>query len=145
MAAFFGVQGITVDKWKERNPDFREAYTEGHWMFGMKVGETLGQRALGYDYTEVEFSQHVDRQGNIRNLKKTTHKHMAPDTVAIIFYLKNRFRESWADVNKMEVESRLAIDITKKLDMVSLTDAERQMIKSIAIKNISPIHGVSDN
>lgn len=145
IAAFFGVQVITVDKWKQFNKDFHEAYSEGHWMFGMKVGETLGHRALGYDYVEVEHSQHVDRQGNIRNLKKVTHKHMAPDTVAIIFYLKNRFRDSWADVNKTEIDTRLNIDITKKLDMTTLTEEERTMIKSIAIKNISTLHGVTNN
>lgn len=145
IAEFFGVSNRTIDLWKSTNHEYKEAWQEGHWMFGMKVGETLGQRALGYDYTEVEHSQHVDRQGNIRDLVKTSHKHMAPDTVAIIFYLKNRFRDTWADVNKTEIDARMNVDITKRLEMVNLTEEERKMIKSIAIKSISPIHGVTNN
>jgi hypothetical protein len=144
VAQFFGVQLRMVQYWKEKNKDFQDAWEEGHWLFGMKVGETLGQKALGYDYTEVEYSQHVDRQGNIRDLKKVTHKHMPPSDVAIIFYLKNRFRDMWMDVNRTEVESRVNIDITKRLDMSGLTEAEQKMIKSIALKSIIPQHGVSE-
>jgi len=145
IAEFFNVSHICVDKWKQQNVDFREAYLEGHWLFGMKVGETLGQRALGYSYTEIEKSQHVDRQGEIRDLVKTTTKHMPPDVTAIIFYLKNRFRDSWMDVHRAEIDARIDVDISKKLDMEVLTDDEKAMIKSIAIKNISSVHGVSDN
>jgi hypothetical protein len=141
---FFGVQRRAVDQWKADNKDFREAWDEGHWIHGMKIGETLGQKALGYDYTEVEYSQHVDRQGNIRDLKKVTHKHMPPSDVAIIFYLKNRFRDLWMDVNKTEIESRVNIDITKRLDMKVLSEEEQKIIKSIALKSIIPQHGVSE-
>jgi hypothetical protein len=147
IAEFFGVNDATVDEWKRENADFREAWTEGHWMFGMKVGETLGNRALGYDYKETEYSQHVDRNGEIHDLVKVTHKHMAPDTVAIIFFLKNRFRDSWADVNRTEVEARVQVDVAKKLqdNLEHLTPEERSLVKSIAVKNISTIQGVSNN
>jgi hypothetical protein len=145
IAEFFGVNPRTVDLWKAKNADFNEAWHEGHWVFGMKVGETLGQKALGYNYTETEYSQHVDREGNIRDLKKVTHKHMPPSDVAIIFYLKNRHRDLWMDVNRTEIDTRMQVDIVKKLDMTSLNEDERKMIKSIAIKNISTTHGIANN
>jgi hypothetical protein len=145
IAQFFGVDITCIDHWKTKNLDFMEALKEGKWMFGFRVSETLGNRALGYDYTEVEHSQHVDRFGEIRNLTKVTHKHMAPDVTAIIFFLKNRHRDLWADVNKTEVDARYQVELSKKMDLTILTEAEQKMVKSIAIKNISTIHGVSGN
>jgi hypothetical protein len=147
IAQFFGVDDRTVDMWKHDNVDFQEAWAEGHWIFGMKVGETLGHRAMGYDYKETEYSQHLDRNGEVHDLVKVTHKHMAPDVVAIIFFLKNRFRDSWADVNRTEVEARVQVDVAKKLtdNMEHLTPEERALIKSIAVKNVSTIQGVSSN
>jgi hypothetical protein len=145
IAQFFGITISTLDSWKVKNLDFIEALKEGKWMFGFRVSETLGNRALGYDYEEVEYSQHVDRFGDIRDLKKVTQKHMAPDVTAIIFFLKNRHRDLWADVNKTEVDARYQVELSKKLDLTVLSEEERKMVKSIAIKNISTIHGVSGN
>ncbi len=145
VALFFGVSTGVVASWREHNVEFQEAWQAGQYLFGFRVSETLGRRALGYDYKEEEYSQHVDRYGEIRNLKKVTYKHMPPDTTAIIFYLKNRHKDSWSDVNRTEIENKLQIDIAKRLDINLLSDEEQKLIKQIAIKQVSSIHGVSNN
>jgi hypothetical protein len=143
VAEFFGVMPATVHAWGESNEDFQRAVREGSTMFGMKVAETLGQRALGYDYTETETAEHMDRNGHIRTLTKVTHKHMPPDVTAIIFYLKNRHRDQWADVNRVEVDTHMTVDVVERMDLTVLTAAEREMVKSIAIKSISAEHGIT--
>jgi len=147
IADFFAVHLDTVEDWKATNPDFREAWLEGHMLFGMKIGETLGQRCLGYNFNEMEISQHIDRQGNIQTLKRVVTKHIPPDVNAIIFYLKNRFRESWSDTNRTEIEAHVQVDISKKLEasIKLLTPEEQALVKSIAIKNIALDHGISGN
>jgi hypothetical protein len=145
IAEFFGVDASTVDDWKVRNQDFLEAMQEGKWLFGFRVSETLGNRALGYDYEEVEYSQHVDRFGIVRDLVKTTKKHMAPDVTAIIFFLKNRHRELWADVNKTEVDAKYQVEFAKTLNLKVFTEDELKMMKGIVVKSISLEHGVSGN
>jgi hypothetical protein len=143
VAEFFGVSTSTVAIWAERNEDFKQAAREGAIMFGMKVAETLGQRALGYDYTETEMAEHLDKYGRVHKLMKVTNRHMPPDVTAIIFYLKNRHRDAWADVNRVEVDA--SVEITQTLNMERLTEAEREMVRSIAIKNVSTLHGVTNN
>jgi hypothetical protein len=145
MAAFFGVHETTIIEWKRTNEDFNWAVLEGKWMFDFKVVESLGQRALGYDYEEVEYAQHVSRSGAINTLKKITKKHIPPDVTAIIFWLKNRQSEMWADVNKTEINANMQMNIAKKIDVTILTPEEQQFLKSIAIKKISTTHGISNN
>jgi hypothetical protein len=144
IAEFFRVTIDTVETWKVKKADFRDAWREGRWIFGMHVGETLGQRAMGYDYDEVEESEHIDRQGNKRKLVKVSHKHMPPEVNALMYILNNRFRDSWSNTTKTEIEQKFTIDITKRLDLSLLTPEEQHMIKSIAIKSVSTVQGISN-
>lgn len=146
IADFFNVNVTTIDYWKKNKPDFMQAMKEGKTIFDIEIVETLGRRALGYEYTETEISQHVDKFGNIRDLKKVSHKKMAPDVTAIIFWLKNRQRQFWADVNKTEISATVNLNETQTLNIESkLTETEKELIRSIAIKKISALHGVSHN
>lgn len=145
IAEFFHVSPSTVEKWKNSNPDFEEAWKEGTYLFGFKVVESLSARLLGYDYVEVEHSQHIDKFGNVMDLEKRVHKHMPPDVEAIKFYLKNRFKTNWSDTTRAEVEVNTQIGIAKRLELGSLTEEERNFIKSIAIKEVAQVHGVSNN
>jgi len=149
IADFFKVSLRTIEEWSEGRSqvakDFQDSVLEGRWISDMKVAETLGKRAMGYDFTEIEIAEHVTRNGEIVETKKVTHKHMPPDTVAIIFWLKNRRRDLWADVNKTEVDAKYQIDISKKLDLSIMTEEEKALIKSIAIKQLAQVHGISNN
>lgn len=149
IADFFKVSLRTIEEWSEGRTviakDFQESVLEGRWISDMKVAETLGKRAMGYDYVETEIAEHVTRNGGIVETTKITHKHMPPDTVAIIFWLKNRRRDLWADVNRTEIDQRVQVDIAAKMDLSICTPDEQALLKSIAIKQIAQIHGVSNN
>ena len=144
MAEFFRVSPDTITKWAHSNLDFQESMAQGKWAFGMRVSETLGQRALGYNYSETEYSQHVDRQGFVHDLKKVTHKHMPPDVASMIFYLKNRHPDQWKDVNKFEVDAKVQIGLQKELDFSILNEGEQIMLKQILAAKIAQSHGISE-
>lgn len=144
IAEVFGVEPGTIQQWKkDKKKEFYQSWHEGKWMFGMEVAETLGNRALGYDYIEVEESQTVTRAGNVVPIRKVMHKHMAPDVVAGIFILKNQFKESWGDQKENQM-AKMTSEIANKIDMTKFTDEEQALMKSIALKKISAIHGVSN-
>jgi hypothetical protein len=144
LAEYFRVTEATIDQWRHTRPGFKEAEMEGKWLFSFKVAETLGQRALGYDYYETEIADHVTRQGEIVKVKKVTHKHMPPDVTAIIFYLKNRHRDMWADVNRTEIDNRITLTAAKKMDFSMFDPKHREFLKEMAVKQISQTSGADE-
>lgn len=145
MAEFFCVSPESVEAWIAKRPEFGEAVRQGRSVFNVKIVETLALRATGYDYTEKEESEHMDRNGKVTLLTSVKHKHMAPDVGAIIFWLTNRQREFWRNTQKMDIDAKLQHEEIKKLDVDKLSEAEKKLVRSISIKKISELHGVSNN
>lgn len=88
-----GVRRETLYDWKKKHPNISNALKRGKEIVDIQVENALLKRALGYEYTEekVEISE--------KDGKKVvqTVKHVAPDTTAQIFWLKNRRPEKWRD------------------------------------------------
>ena len=88
-----GVRRETLYDWKKKHPNISNALKKGKEVVDIQVENALLKRALGYEYTEekVEISE--------KDGKKVvqTVKHVAPDTTAQIFWLKNRRPEKWRD------------------------------------------------
>ena len=88
-----GVRRETLYDWKKKHPNISNALKRGKEIVDIEVENALLKRALGYEYTEekVEISE--------KDGKKVvqTVKHVAPDTTAQIFWLKNRRPEKWRD------------------------------------------------
>lgn len=93
MAEFFGVSEQTVNAWKKAHPEFLEALKEGKTMADAEVADRLYKRATGYSHVDTKFATH---EGKITDREEYT-KHYAPDTVACIFWLKNRRPDLWRD------------------------------------------------
>lgn len=100
-----GIACSTLYEYKKKYPDFSEALKKGKEVVDFEVENALLKRALGYQYTEE--TEEVLPDGSTKT--KTVIKHMAPDTTAQIFWLKNRRPDKWrdrkevaADVNKVE-------------------------------------------
>lgn len=92
-----GIVSSTYYEWKKKHKEISEALKKGKEVVDFQVENALLKNALGYKYAE----QAVTRDGDV----VTVEKYMAPNTVAQIFWLKNRKPDKWKDriENKQEV------------------------------------------
>jgi len=89
----------TLTTWKKRYVAVDQALTEGKAIADGQVEKALYRRACGYSYLEKKRVKLPD--GTIRT--ESTKKEVAPDVTAQIFWLKNRNREAWRDVQGREI------------------------------------------
>lgn len=92
LADFFGVDVATIGRWKLQHAGFREALKDGKEVADAEVADRLYQRALGFSHREDKILQH-----NGVPVIVPTVRHYPPDTVACIFWLKNRRPDLWRD------------------------------------------------
>ena len=74
-------------------------------LIDFTVENSLYKRANGYDYEEVK--ETYDGHGNLIKREVQT-RHVAPDTGAQVFWLKNRCPDVWQD--KRTVDNTIALD-----------------------------------
>ncbi len=97
------------------------------------VENSLLKKALGYKIKEVQ--KITDPDGGL-TIKETL-KEIPPDTTAQIFWLKNRVKDKWRDVNKVKLQGNMEVDSLQKL---SDADLEKLAIKySIKVQGITLI------
>lgn len=92
LADFFGVAESTLSKWKLDFPDFSEALKAGKVAADANVADSLYRRAFGYSHPDVHISNY---KGDVTITPIT--KHYPPETVACIFWLKNRRPDLWRE------------------------------------------------
>ena len=84
--------GISIDTLienKKKYSEFNNALKKGKEVIDFEVENALLKRALGYEYEEETYENGI--------LTKKVKKHVAPDTTAQIFWLKNRKPNNWKD------------------------------------------------
>ena len=140
LAIAFDVDINTIHYWKRTKPDFREAQDRGKKEFDACVEVALYRKALGYSHPDVHISKHKFT-GEVIITPIT--KYYPPDTAACKFWLRNRQRERWADIRRVEG----AIDHRHILDLTTLSDKELDTLDTIqsklGIKEL-PEHGIND-
>ena len=94
-----GISWRTLTTWKKRYVAVDQALKEGKVIADGQVEGALYRRACGYTYTEKKTTEFPDGSQRI----ETTRKEVAPDTTAIIFWLKNRAPDVWRDVQRQEI------------------------------------------
>ena len=63
-----------------------------------------------------EKKEHRDARGKVTRVE-VIHKHLAPDTLAQIFWLKNRQPEMWRDRRELDMKGGInAADLAERLD-----------------------------
>lgn len=97
IADFFGVSVATIYRWSIKYPDFCEARTLAKELADNRVERSLYHRAIGYTFEAEEIFQY---QGEVVRAK--VRKHVPPDTSSMIFWLKNRRRDQWRDIQRIE-------------------------------------------
>ena len=84
--------GISIDTLienKKKYSEFNNALKKGKEVIDFEVENALLKRALGYEYEEETYENGI--------LTKKVKKQVPPDTIAQIFWLKNRKPNNWKD------------------------------------------------
>lgn len=98
VADFFEISVPTLSNWKSKYPEFLAVLKNSKDISDERVERSLYHRAIGYTFESEEIFQH---QGEI--IRAKVRKHIPPDTTAAIFWLKNRRRDLWRDVQRHEI------------------------------------------
>ena len=106
LAVFFGVNESTINRWKQKYPEFCKSIKSGKVIADAQVSESLFKRATGIEVTEVEV-----RDDGKKKVKRVTKKHIPPDPTAQIFWLKNRQPELWRDKPTVENSVQEAVPV----------------------------------
>jgi hypothetical protein len=127
LADFFGVSVRTLGDWKIVHPEFLQAIRSSKEAADNRVERSLYQKALGYQQDAVKIFMPANAE---KPVYAPYREHVAPDTTACIFWLKNRRSQEWRDdSNSVNVQIALPAglqclfeDDGKTLDMKQLTD-----------------------
>ena len=93
-----GISLTTIKEWKKNFPAIATALKKGKEVVDIQVENALFQRATGYDYQESVEEWRPNADGELELIsKRVQNKHMAPDTTAQIYWLKNRRPDLWRD------------------------------------------------
>jgi hypothetical protein len=98
IADFFKVNVSTLARWKITQPEFALSLQIGEEIANGRVEKSLYSRAVGYQHEDVDIK--MTKEGEI--IKTPLIKHYPPDTIAGIFWTKNRMPERWRDVKAIE-------------------------------------------
>lgn len=133
IAELLGVGPECISVWKSRDPAFAKVIKKGTEDYcGREIVKALVDRALGYEYDEVieEFivlrrdgeddyyverketqgrngSKHLNTKLVPGKKVRIVHKKMVPDVGAIVFYLCNRLKDEWANVQSQRIEGKV--------------------------------------
>ena len=135
IAEFLKISLQTFTAYHRDIPEFGKALEEGRMYDSMKVVDSLHKQALGYVVQEHESAEHMNRNGEIIILKKTTTKFVQPSVTAAIYLLKTRHGDKWMDIVKTEQTRNLNI-MVKNVDFSDMSNEELLTLKKLGIKRI---------
>lgn len=98
LADFFETSEVTLNAWKKSHPEFLKSLKEGKDDADSVVAQSLFKRANGYSHSAVKI---VADSKTGTSLAVPYTEHYPPDTVACIFWLKNRQKGKWRDRNEV--------------------------------------------
>lgn len=117
IAGNMGISVSTLYNWKNKHLDILEALKRGKEVVDVLVENALFKRAVGYEYKEVT------KEGGV--ITKEVIKHMAPDTTAQIFWLKNRRPDLWRDRKNIDMNAKA----NNPFDGISTNDIKKLIKK----------------
>lgn len=92
-----GIHVSTLYVYKNKSKEIDNALKKSKEVVDFEVENALFKRAMGYTIQIEE--EKLDKDGCVHKLKRDVH--IPPDTLAQIFWLKNRQRDQWRE--KIEV------------------------------------------
>lgn len=120
-----GIREETIYTWMKKYPQLDKAIKKGKEVVDREVENALLKRALGYEIEETKTYMKDTGNGKQQKHIEKTKKHIAGDTTAMIFWLKNRKREEWNEKFQLEHSGGTT-------NTVSLEGLEREELKALA-------------
>lgn len=113
LAKLFEVTLACLNLWKVKHVSFMDAIKKGKddWDT-VGIEKSLRRRARGYSYTETT----KEPEDGEMVVTKEVIKHMAPETGAMCFWLKNRQPGRWRDKQNIEVTGNLTRLAPEKIE-----------------------------
>lgn len=105
IADFLEVDVRTLYRWKNDHDEFCQALKEGKTEADARVEASLYHKAVGYSFDAVKIFMPA---GAKEPVHAPYREHVAPDTTAAIFWLKNRQPDRWRDKHEIEHTNRPA-------------------------------------
>lgn len=110
MARNMRISVSTFYDWQKRFPEFSESLKINKDIADFKVENALYQKACGMIVEETVLTMTTDPiTGKILKNTRTTKRHIPPDTLAAIFWLKNRQPKFWRDKQEVELSGTVGI------------------------------------
>lgn len=97
-----GIREETIYTWMNKYPQLDKAIKKGKEVVDREVENALLKRALGYEIEETKTYMKDNGNGTQTKHIERTKKHVAGDTTAMIFWLKNRKPKEWRDRKDLE-------------------------------------------
>ena len=115
LADFFQVDEKTINRWKLAHSEFCLSIKRGKTLADANVAERLYQRAMGFEHDSEEIKVVPEGMGLGSSIVRVPVKKIyAPDTVAAIFWLKNRQPKKWRDKQEVDVRTPEGITVVYK-------------------------------
>lgn len=113
-----GIGKTTFYRMIKEHSELLEHLKKGKEVIDYEVENALLKRALGYKYEEKTYKSIYNKELDMytEKLTKRVTKQVAPDTTALIFWLKNRKPKQWRD--KVDIEGESNKETLNKLDEV---------------------------
>lgn len=125
VATKFGISDSSFRKYREENPDIKEAIRKGHAKVIADVVGSLVKRATGYSKVEkTKKYKYVDGKKVLVGEIEVT-KHYPASDKAIAYYLNNKASDTWSNRDKAD---KVEVNITN----TPLTEeARKQALKRL--------------
>jgi len=126
LGQFFGVTDKTIGHWKVRYPEFAAALKLSRAESTKIVESRLWARATGYSHQTQKVVPSKDGPVVVDYVE-----HLPPETVACIFWLKNRDPENWRDVWRISGDKDNPIRVEHSLrrdQMAQMIEARFKLI-----------------
>lgn len=98
LADFFKVNVATINRWKAQFAEFCASIKTAKCEADDRVERSLYARAVGYEHPETDIRV-IEGQIVMTEMRK----HYPPDSVAAMFWLKNRRNKEWRDIKAIEL------------------------------------------
>jgi len=129
IAEVFEINVVTHYAWKKRHAEYAKAIKEGKDQADSEVAKSMYKRATGFTVPEEKIF--CSRDGEV--IRVQTNHYYPPNVTAAIFWLKNRQKDIWRDVQRHEhsgkdgtpIEHRVRVS---RLDLSDFTQAELDLL-----------------